>query len=368
MLVAPEGLPIPPSRGGSVQIYLSHLHESLSKRDDVRVTLVSPSPKSHASHGNTASSRHMTIPGDRNTYWSRVRTLIGELMPDVVQIDNRPSQALDIIHAHTTVPVILNMHSTTFLGPKHISSQRAREILQSTQAVVCNSEDLARTLRARCKLPLTWRYHVIYPGVEQGASNFPRRIRTRPHSPLRLLFVGRVIQQKGVHICIEVIRELQKEFPITLTVVGRTPPWEKAYGALVKQRSKHLNIHFTGFIEPSRLHDLYENHDILLCPSQKHEAFGLVNVEAMTHGIPVVASHIGGIPEAVGEDGGLLVRTYKQPRQFAQAVRILRDEQTYRKYSEAALKRSRHFTWAIAAQKFSKLYQEVRNNPKESSQ
>lgn len=355
MIIAPEDLPIPAIRGGSVQIYLSQLYEALTERENMKITLVSPGARH--TETRTHHCKHIVLPAHGPAYWQKVYALLKKKHPDVVQVDNRPRQALSIYTRFPHVKIVLNLHSLTFLGPRHITHAMARHVLRRVNAVVCNSRALETAIRNRFRLGSNWSAHVIYPGVTQSNADESEPVATQnPNTSLRLLFVGRVIEQKGVHIAIEATKRLQREFPVTLTVVGRTPPWERKYLQSLKRRAKGVNVRFLGFISPSRLHTLYKTHHILLCPSQKHEAFGLVNIEAMYHGLPVVASHIGGIPEALGDQGGTLIREYSSTSAFVSAIRQLRDPEKYEKARENAKHQADSFTWKRSARKFESVY------------
>lgn len=97
----------------------------------------------------------------------------------------------------------------------------------------------------------------------------------------------------------------------------------------------------------------------MICPSQKHEAFGLVNVEAMASGIPVIASRIGGIPEIVQHGrNGLLVQEYGNPAAFAaHIVNLARDPELYRRLSRQAREDVKNqFSWKITAMNLMETY------------
>lgn len=356
MLIAPEGLPIPPKLGGSVQIYLSKLTKALVKQGEFDVTLVSPQRNRSSLGISSPRFTHVQLAGGQKEYWRGVHRLLRSVQPDVIQVDNRPFAALQLKQAHSNIPLILNLHSTTFLGPLDVKRVQARASLFRVDAVVCNSMNLKKTIRARYQMPISWRPYTIYPGVDEPL--VARTDEAPPadrQNPLRILFVGRVIRQKGVHIAIAAVRELMREFPIELTIIGRTPPWEQGYRREILRTARQLPVRFRGFVTPERLAGIYRAHDILLCPSQGHEAFGLVNLEAMSHGLPVVASDTGGIPEAVGE-GGILISRYKRASDFADAIRVLRNTETYEEYRQAALHRAKAFTWSATADEFAKLY------------
>lgn len=368
LIAAPEGLVIPPASGGSVQIYLHSLIPALAGRDDLNVTLLSPGNERTRMHGSGLT--HEVYTGHRfgtTSYEQWVLRQIARLRPDMIQIENRPRLADGVLRLRRqttflqTAKVILNLHSTTFLGPMHGSQKLMGQTLRDVDAVVVNSYYLKRATARRLGIgdssfPAT----VIYPGVDlrrfgaqSSGGSLPR--------PLRLIFVGRVIQLKGVAVLIEAVSQLVcRGIPVRLTIVGRTPPWERSYGLRVHQASRTLPIEWKGFVSPRRLPKLLTNHDLLVLPSQRREAFGLVNLEAMAAGLPVIGSRVGGIPEVVTKDSGVLVDDYHSPTAFANAIaQLVQKPQLYRKLKAGATKRSKEFTWQNTASNFERLYQEL---------
>lgn len=355
-IVAPEDLPIPATRGGSVQIYLQHLYSEWRTRKSIQITLISPGIRNETLE-STYNMRHNVIQKRGDAYWSHVMSKLSIMQPDIIQIENRPAQAMRIKTMLKHEHVILNLHSLTFLGPRHIQQSKVKSVLCAMDGVVCNSYSLKHTILQRYGIHHSKHFHVIYPGVARRQPTSTLVIFQRPHQPLRLLYVGRVIEQKGVHVAIEATRILQRNTPTTLTVVGRTPPWEPNYRSRLRRLAGSMNVNFIGFVAPNQLSHIYQQHDIFICPSQKHEAFGLVNLEAMQHGLPVVASRIGGIPEAIGSKGGIVVHSYRKAKSFARVIQHLKDKHTYRRYSRNAVLRAKRFTWAQTVKQFGSLYQ-----------
>ena len=116
-----------------------------------------------------------------------------------------------------------------------------------------------------------------------------------------VLFVGRLIDIKGTDILIQVAKEVNKK--ITFIFIGTGPEEEK----IRKESEKNKNIVFVGSVENEKLAPYYNAADILVIPSKYEEGFGRVILEALSCGTPVVGSKIGGIPEAVTEEVGILV-------------------------------------------------------------
>ncbi len=120
-----------------------------------------------------------------------------------------------------------------------------------------------------------------------------------------LLFVGRLVSVKGADLAVEALRRLRKRgIDTTLTICGDGPERD-ALEQQVRDADLEDSITFEGWTEPDELAAHYRRAELLLVPS-RYEPFGIVALEAIASGCPVVAAETGGLPEAVG-DCGLLV-------------------------------------------------------------
>lgn len=145
--------------------------------------------------------------------------------------------------------------------------------------------------------------------------------------PYRLLAVGRFCRTKGFDVLIDACAILSRRgFPYQLTLVGAGMPWPTA---VIRRRVRihglRARVFLPGFVSHDRMSELYAGSDIFVMPSVVHpsgDRDGIPNVimEALAHGIPVVATDVCGIPEVV-EDGvtGRLVRQ-RDPEALADAI------------------------------------------------
>jgi glycosyltransferase involved in cell wall biosynthesis len=120
-----------------------------------------------------------------------------------------------------------------------------------------------------------------------------------------LLFVGRLVSMKGADVAVETTRLLtERGVNTTLTICGDGPERPN----LQKQVEKGgigNRVSFYGWTEPEELACLYSQKKALLFPT-KDEGFGIVALEAIACGCPIVGSKVGGVPDAVGNCGVLV--------------------------------------------------------------
>lgn len=134
---------------------------------------------------------------------------------------------------------------------------------------------------------------------------FPRRQAARQPGPLRLVCVCRLVRRKGLEHLVHAVGDL-RDLGVELEIVGSGEQYERL-AALVDDLGLGDRVRLTGYVPRERLADHYNAADIFVLPSIS-ESFGQVLLEAMSTGLPVVASRVGGIPEVVEHGaGGLLI-------------------------------------------------------------
>jgi glycosyltransferase involved in cell wall biosynthesis len=130
-------------------------------------------------------------------------------------------------------------------------------------------------------------------------------VEDKEESRTGLLFVGRMVSIKGVDVAIQALRILRERgIKQSLTLCGDGPE-RKAVEEQVEEYGLTDAVAFEGWTDPEDLVRHYSAAEVTLVPS-RYEPFGIVALEAIACGCPVVASNVDGLPEAVG-DCGLLV-------------------------------------------------------------
>lgn len=132
----------------------------------------------------------------------------------------------------------------------------------------------------------------------------PVRVHSNCSSPARFLFVGQFTRRKGIFELLELIDELRRHSSITLTMAGHGP-LEPQVRRFVSARGLNHVVDVVGFVDQPELPALYAAHDVFLFPSLE-DTFGVVLLEAMAAGLPVISSpHAGATRDFVrtGENG-----------------------------------------------------------------
>jgi glycogen synthase len=197
------------------------------------------------------------------------------------------------------------------------------------------------------------RVHVIPSGVDLRRFAHPLPDPTPDLPRPRVLFVGRLAAQKGVSTLLEAVPLLRARAPVVLVGDGpQRPALERQAGRLGPDR-----VRFQGFVPHAEVPAWLAAADVLVLPSV-YEELGSVLLEAMAAGLPVVASAVGGIPDALG-DAGLLVPP-RDPSALAAAVdKVLEDPALAAELGHAGRRRAAAFSWDTLAGRVLEVYREV---------
>ena len=134
-----------------------------------------------------------------------------------------------------------------------------------------------------------------------------------------VFFVGRLVYEKGVHTLIAAAPQILEAFPaVRFLIAGRGPLLEELRRMAEAHGVGH-RFHFLGYISDAERDRLYQVADVAVFPSL-YEPFGIVVLEAMMAGAPVVVSSTGGLAEIVASQEVGLLHTPGDPRSLAQAV------------------------------------------------
>ncbi len=194
--------------------------------------------------------------------------------------------------------------------------------------------------------------HSVHNGVEKIK---PYKVE-KPFPEKIVLFIGRVTQQKGPEFFIEVASKVLKEYPLARFVVAGTG--DKLKELIESGANKHLglNIHFTGFLNSEKIHDLLAMADVYCMPSVS-EPFGLSALEAAQFGVPCVISKQSGVSEVL--TGALKVDYWDIDKMAHYILMLLKDPAFAKTVSDNAHFDLEYCTWEHAALEIKEIYNQL---------
>jgi starch synthase len=307
----------------------------------------------------------------------------------------------DVVHAHTwyaalagaiaarlnSIPLVITAHSLEPFRPwkaeqlgggYHLSSWAEKDAFEYATTVIAVSQGMKTDIMTAYPDIDPDKIAVVYNGIDPR--QFPNlqeddagwEVFSRYHidrAKHTLLFVGRITRQKGLPYLLEAVKLIDPSIQVVLCAGAPDTPQiadetRSAFAQL--ERSRGNIIWIEEMLPKAELNALEHGVDAFVCPSI-YEPLGIVNLEAMVCGLPVVASATGGIPEVVvdGETGYLVpldqvhdgTGTPTDPKRFvddmAEAIdRLFSDPVKMKKMGIAGKKRAiENFSWdAVAAQ------------------
>lgn len=409
----------PPVQSGSIPIWSSQVSRRLARRHDVAIysrnwrSLRGTStgadgvtylrlpmhPLDLAVRPALMLERRLGFPLPRRPLFSRLLFGLGYALNvsralsqadwDIIHVHNF-SQFLPLIRARNPeARIVLHMHCEWL---SQLDPELVRGRLSHADAIVGCSEHVTNAIRGAFP-EVADRCHTVNNGID--AEKFkagPQQADQRGRG--RLVFVGRVSPEKGVHVLLDAMRLLVKRFPqLELKIVGPVEgaPYEfivllsddplvgrlarfwhprtkteqySSYMANAVDASLINRVQVHGPVPYDEISGHYSQADIAIVPSVGHEPFGMPVLEGMAAGLPVVATASGGIPEVL-EDGysGLIVER-GDSASLARAIRRLLEEPELRKAMGAngqkvALGRS----WDHIAARLDDIYERLVDRP-----
>ncbi|MFD1953695.1 glycosyltransferase family 4 protein [Paenibacillus thailandensis] len=374
--VTPGSYPIPSSKSSSVERVVEKFVPLLAPYVEPRIYGRSSRYLSKISRVNDIVCERFPA-ADKALYARKVGMAIKRFSPALIQVENRPKMIPVLKRMHPGKPCWLNLHSTTFIGPRYISPAKLKQSLRKADKIIVNSEFI-RSEVARRAPEAAAKIRVVYPGVdtlrfvsqhsEEGARRREDMRRLKGLTGRKVvMFIGRLIPLKGVHHLLRIAPELSRRHPELLVVVVGSPFYGSHRTTAYARKLVRLghrssgNVRFVPYVPHSDVPDWFLVSDVAVVPSGGREAFGLVNVEAMASGVPVVATEAGGMKEIIvpGETG-FLVRPERIEEELLERLDLLLRDKPLRDWmgmnSRALVERK--FTWLHTARRWLEVFHE----------
>lgn len=380
-------LPIPPAKGGAIEHWI---YEVVNRLKLYRRTVFAIKPECYSA--NEAVIDAVNYQWFSVTPFEKfISTKIGlerilRFNPFILK-NKIKHDKFDIWHVHNAPfitpflkkicpnsKIILHLHNSF---PSLIKTTLPRDLKPYYKAIDCIvavSEFIKN--EALNYVPNTLRSTVIHNGVDaerfkpvsqEKSAQIKQEYRIAPDKKI-ILYTGRLIPEKGIHILIKAVEHIVNKNHNALLIIAGSDffsgsSMKTPYILELRRKASKIlnNIIFLGHIQHSELHNLYAMADICVVPSVWNEPSGLVNLEAQSSGVSLIASKVGGIPEII-VDGvtGILIKS-EDCRELANTLELLLKNEDLRKtFGQNARKHIlSSFTWEHTAKKCSELYSRI---------
>lgn len=174
-----------------------------------------------------------------------------------------------------------------------------------------------------------------------------------------ILYVGSLIKRKGVVYLLEAMSEIAEVYPASRLMVVGDGPERPSLEKRVTDLGLTGRVTFAGPQSPTQVRQWMQRAKVFVLPSVE-EGLGVVLLEALACGTPIVASRVGGIPDVVTPDVGLLVPPANSDLLVRAIGRLLSNDQEWAEMSKNARTRAeKHYDWHQIAAQFITIYQEI---------
>lgn len=317
-------------------------------------------------------------PEDRMMRWRRIRALRPQLT----------ERGFDLVHIHTpfvahyaglaiarwlSAPVIESYHTffeqyldkyVTFLPGAWM-----RYAARSFSAAQCNDVD-ALVVPSRAMLEVLERYGIRTPAevvptgieleqfAEGDGARFRRAHGIAPDRPL-LVHVGRLAFEKNCDFLLRMLVHVKAELPDVLLVIAGGGPARRQLELLTRRLDLQAHVRFIGYLDrDGSLEDCYAAGNAFVFASLT-ETQGLVLLESMALGTPVVSIAEMGTREVLSQGDGCLIAPYDEAAFAAHCVRLLSDRALRRALSARAVRYAQHWSAPVLVQRLLEFYHRV---------
>ncbi|HEB37077.1 MAG TPA: glycosyltransferase family 1 protein [Thermoplasmatales archaeon] len=174
------------------------------------------------------------------------------------------------------------------------------------------------------------------------------------------LYVGRLVSKKGLFTLLLAFKDVLKEIPEAKLRIAGKGKLKPVLSSFAKTLGIDENVEFLGYVPDKVLNPLFSSADIFVLPSSFGESFGIVILEAMASGTPVIGTRVGGIEEILGEGNGILVPP-SDPYALADAMlTLIDDENLQEKIVKRALQKVKEeYDWKVVAKRVIDAYKDI---------
>lgn len=378
----------PPRIVGGISSHVYHISKSLAN-NGVKVYVVTcdfPGAPEHEILDGVEVFRIDSYKNPSPNFATWVYLMNMNMQKDAAALVNRLKEEVDIFHTHDWLvanagvglkhvfrkPLLVTVHSTE-IGRRNGIHSDYQKMIHETESwltyeawrVICCSDYMISHVKWAFGLPED-KLIMIPNGVnaeeiEKAKNTDLSKFRRKFASPEEkiVLFVGRLVYEKGAHVLINAVPKVLKKVNAKFVIVGNGY-MKEPLSNIVRSMGLAHKVVFTGFVDDETLRSLQACADVSVVPSL-YEPFGIVAIEAMAARSPVVVSDTGGLSEIVEHDKTGVKVYMNNPDSLAWGInRVLLNEEHANRIKDNAYKTVQEkYNWGKIAQQTKKVYESV---------
>lgn len=264
-----------------------------------------------------------------------------------------------VLNVHGFSPLEVRLSPAKLLILDNVALVHSRHVYRFVDKIVVNSHYMLRNMVEYYGIDPE-KIEVIPNGVNLERFSTPEKsIRLAGHPSL--LYFGGLLERKGVDVLVRAVAKAKSVLPgIKLHLVGTGNFCE--YLRLLSAHEKiEKDVVFWGYADRPSVSRYYKGADICVFPS-RYEPFGIVVLEALASGKPVIASNVGGIPDIISDGkNGILVEPNDPEALSRDIITLSQDSALMKRLSANAVETATRYSWKNIAEKYLCLYKHLMN-------
>ena len=281
---------------------------------------------------------------------------------------------IDLIHAHVShpggyvamqisqrlhIPYVITEHMTPFPFSVYHKDGKISKLITQPLAMasktICVSDFLKKSITIQAQAELC----LINNFIDEDFF-IPKQIKTRNEAPISLLFIGRLVPQKGIDILLKAFKILlETDLNLKLTI-GGTGEYEKDYQLLCNELGLGKNVNWLGNLDRNQVRDTLQECNIFILPS-RNENNPVVILEALACGKPVITTSCGGPEEMITQIDGLIAEP-ENPDDLSNKIQVLLNDLSNYNSNTIRSNFMKNHSSLIGANKIQDVYKSIVSN------